>query len=97
MHRNKQKFAAQEMLVLLAQLAHNVVIWMRNDFAYSLPCFQKYGVLLMVRDVFQIFGRIQLDPMGNVQLITLNVRHPHAAALHRAFASDVLSLISGKN
>ncbi len=97
MHRNKQKFAAQEMLVLLAQLAHNVVIWTRNDLAQSVPCFQKYGVLRTVRDVFQIPGGIQLDPMGNVQLITLNVRHPHAAALHRAFASDELSLILGKN
>ncbi len=41
MHRNKHKFAAQEMLVLLAQLAHNVVIWTRNDLAQSVPAFKK--------------------------------------------------------
>jgi len=96
MHRNKHQFAAQEMLVLLAQLAHNLVIWTRNDLAQSRPHFRKYGVLRTVRDVFQIPGGIQFDPMGNIQRITLNDRHPSAAALHRALASDELSLILGK-
>ena len=97
MHRNKHKFAAQEMLVLLAQLAHNLVIWTRNDLAQIVPPFKKYGVLRTVRDVFQIPGSIQFDPVGNIQLIMLNDRHPFAATLHRAFASDELSLILGKN
>jgi len=35
--RNKRKFVAQEMLVLLAQLAHNFVIWARNDLAQVDP------------------------------------------------------------
>jgi hypothetical protein len=96
MHRNKHKFAAQEMLVLLAQLAHNLVIWTRNELAQSHPHFKKYGVLRTVRDVFQIPGRIQFDRVGHIQCITLNARHPAAAALHRAFASDELSLILGK-
>jgi hypothetical protein len=97
MHRNKHKFAAQEMLVLLAQLAHNLVIWTRNDLAHRVPQFKKYGVLRTVRDVFQIPGDIQFDVVDNIQLITLNDHHPCAATLCRAFASDELSLILGKN
>jgi hypothetical protein len=96
MHRNKHKFAAQEMLVLLAQLAHNVVIWTRNDLAQIRPHFKKYGVGRTVRDVLQISGGIRCDPIGHIQCITLNDRHPAAVALQRAWASDELSLILGK-
>ncbi len=97
MHRNKHKFAAQEMLVLLAQLAHNLVIWTRNDLAQISPHFKKYGVLRTVRDVLQIPGGVQFDPVGNIQWIMLNDHHPSAAALHLAFTSDELPLILGKN
>jgi len=48
-HRNKHRFVAQEMLVLLGQLAHDVVIWTRNDLAQVDPRFQKYGIERTVR------------------------------------------------
>ena len=36
---NKHRFAAQEMLILLAQLVHNLIIWTRNDLADPSPSF----------------------------------------------------------
>jgi hypothetical protein len=52
--RNKKRFEAQHMLVLLGSLAHNVVVWARRWL--SSPPIQRYGVLRLVRDVFHISG-----------------------------------------
>lgn len=64
--RNKQRFAAQEMLVLLAQLAHNLVIWTRNDLAHVDPRLEKYGIQRTVRDALQIPARSTLIPAGTL-------------------------------
>ncbi len=88
--RNKQRFVAQEMLVLLAQLAHNVVIWTRNDLAQAEPRLRKYGVQRTVRDALQIAGQVQINTQGEVEQIMLNERHPLAAAFHTAFITDDL-------
>jgi hypothetical protein len=84
--RNKRAFAAQEILVLLAQLAHNLLIWMR----YALPEAQQHlGILRLVRDVWAISGKIELDTQERVQLITLNQRYPFAATLVQAFSGTL--------
>jgi hypothetical protein len=97
--RNKHKFAAQEMLVLLAQLAHNLVIWARNALAQVAPRLAKYGIRRMVRDVFRISGEIRFDAVGKVQ-ITLRENHVLARIVIDGFknwlARDDLSLILGK-
>jgi hypothetical protein len=77
--RNKHRFVAQEMLVLLAQLAHNLVIWTRNELAQAEPRLHKYGIQRTVRDAFQIAGTIRVNAQGQIQLITLNERHPLAS------------------
>jgi hypothetical protein len=84
-HRNKRSFAAQEMLVLLAQLAHDLVIWTRNDLAQADPRLQKYGIQRTVRDALQIGGQVTLNAAGAVQHIILNAKHPLAAAYQNAF------------
>jgi hypothetical protein len=84
-HRNKRSFAAQEMLVLLAQLAHNLVIWSRNRLAAVAPRFRKFGVQRIVRDVFQISGHVTISPQGGVLSVVLNQHHPHTSAFQRAF------------
>lgn len=83
-HRNKHSFAAQEMLVLLAQLAHNLLIWTRNELACTEADFAQYGILRMVRDVLQIPGCVQLDANGQVVSITLQANHPLAAKVQTA-------------
>lgn len=84
--RNKHSFAAQEMLVLLAQLAHNLLIWTRN----ALPSAQHLGILRLVRDVLAIPGRIELDAQGFLMSITLNQYCPFAGALIQAFSTGLL-------
>jgi hypothetical protein len=83
-HRNKHSFAAQEMLVLLAQLAHNLLIWTRNELARTEADFAQYGIHRMVRDVLQIPGCVQLDATGQVVSITLQANHPLAAKVQTA-------------
>ena len=99
--RNKHRFAAQEMLVLLAQLAHNLIIWTRNELAATHPRFRHYGILRTVRDVFHIPGSIQLTAPLSIGQITLNAKHPLAAAVQQSFsaqlARDDLSLILDEN
>jgi hypothetical protein len=84
-HRNMHRFAAQEMLVLLGQLAHDEIIWTRNALAQADPHFQKYGIQRTVRDVLQIDGRIVIDADGQIRNIVLNERHPLTAAVQNAF------------
>ncbi len=97
--RNKHKFAAQEMLVLLAQLAHNLVIWTRNGLAGTAPSLAKYGIQRMVRDVLHIPGYVRIDAVGKVQ-ITLNENHPLAQRVACGFSGwltrDDLSVNLGK-
>ena len=99
--RNKHRFAAQEMLVLLAQLAHNLVIWTRNELAATNLRFRKYGIQRTVRDVLNIPGSVQFTAQGSIDQISLNPRHPLAAAFQKSFspylARDDLSLILGEN
>jgi hypothetical protein len=68
--RNKKRFEAQHMLVLLGSLAHNVVVWVRRWLS-SQPI-QHYGILRMVRDVFHISGFRRFDASGCMVEIVLN-------------------------
>lgn len=95
-HRNKHRFAAQETLVLLAQLAHNLVIWTRDDLAQVDQRLRHYGVQRTVRDALQIAGRVAFDVKGHVRTIMLNDRHPIANAFQNAFSGDDLPLILGQ-
>ena len=82
--RNKRRFAAQEMLVLLAHLAYNLITWMRNRFAHHTSPLRQFGVLRMVRDVFHISGSITFNNKGHILQITLNQAHCLALSVQRA-------------
>ena len=95
--RNKRLFSAQEMLVLLAQLAYNLIVWTRITLTTADKRLGQFGILRMVRDVFHIPGRIELDAQGHILQIALHSRQPGASAvvlaLSPALARDNLSLI----
>jgi hypothetical protein len=97
--RNKKLFPAQMILILLAQLAYNLISWTRLDMVHNVPDFHQLGTLRFVRDVLSIPGRFELDAQGHL-LIVLNQRHPWAASFVSAFSSllalDDLSLILGQ-
>ena len=98
--RNKRHFAAQEMLVLLAQLAYNLIAWTHPLFADAPNKLRKFGVLRMVRDAFHIPGRLVLDDQGHLLQIVLCVKHPLARSFALGLAPllvrDDLSLIWGE-
>lgn len=76
LRRCKKCFEAQEMLVLLNSLVHNVIIWTR-DWLIGEPSspashLHHYAVLRMVRDVFHISGLLLLSPAKQVVHIRLN-------------------------
>lgn len=86
-HRNKRRFHAQHMLVLLAELAHNVVIWSRNALAEHNPRLAKFGVQRTVRDAFHVDGYVHFGQDGSLDHVQLNPKHPLAAVCQLAFGS----------
>lgn len=79
--RNKKRFEAQHMLVLLGSLAHNVVVWARRWLALAEG--PHCGILRMVRDVFHISGLLRFDPCSQVSEIVLNQHSRRAHVLIR--------------
>ena len=86
--RNKKRFEAQQMLMLLGSLAHNVVVWARRWLA--VPKLQHYGMLRMVRDVFHISGFLVFDALGHIVQIILN----QAACLARSLVDSLRKLLA---
>jgi hypothetical protein len=74
--RSKKRFCAQQITTLLGSLAHNVIVWARRWLVGQQPKLAQYGMLRMVRDVFHIQGRIELDAKGHVVGIILNQAAP---------------------
>jgi hypothetical protein len=77
--RSKKRFEAQQMLMLLGSLAHNVIVWARHWLAS--PTLHHYGTVRMVRDVFHMSGFLLIDACGQVVQIVLNQAAPLASAL----------------
>jgi hypothetical protein len=88
--RSKKRFPAQQMLVLLGSLAHNVVVWARGWLTASTDKLSGYGILRMVRDVFHVSGLLLFDQAGHVQQIILNQHAPLARSLFHSLR-DILS------
>lgn len=89
--RNNRRFVAQEVLVLLSQLACNLTMWVRNMLAKCLPAFQYFGMLRIVRDVFHLPGKIQINMQGQILSIQLNQDHDLAPLFLQAFRSFMSS------
>ena len=77
--RNKKRFEAQQMLMLLGSLTHNTIVWARRWLAA--PQLRSYGMLRMVRDIFHISGFLGVDVQGHIVQIGLNPAAPLASVL----------------
>lgn len=76
--RSKKKFAAQQMVMLLGQLAHNVVVWARRWLSETHPQLLRFGILRLVRDVFSTSGFVEFAADGGIKAIVLNCAAPAA-------------------
>jgi hypothetical protein len=88
-HRRKHTFAAQEMLVLLNDWAHNFLAWFRF-YALTHSRFADFGPKCIVRDLFAIPAQATLV---NQKLLELHLKQSHpyatdmAACLNRLWHS----------
>ena len=85
--RNKKSFHAQEMLLLLGQLAYNLIAWVRDGLASCQAKLRQFGMLRMVRDAFHVAGCLSFDAQGHIVQVSLNQAHELAASFIAAFAS----------
>lgn len=83
--RNKKRYAAQQMLMLLSTLAHNVVVWAKQWLACESPRLVRFGVPRIVRDVLHLSGFIEVDGASTIKRIVLN----RASALARQCAKSL--------
>ena len=73
----KQKLAAQQVVVLLGQWAHNVLLWARRWLAQGSPRLAAFGIVRLVQEVCAVPGRVKLTAAG-VTRIRLRPAHPCA-------------------
>ena len=86
MKRRKKRFAAQQLVVLLGTLAHNVLVWARGWLAPHEPRLRRYGLKRLVRDLFHISGFLLRDAQGQLVGIVLNQHAPLVRGLARSLA-----------
>jgi len=82
--RSKKRFEAQQMIMLLNSLAHNVIVWTRRWLDKDSPRLAQYGILRIVRDVLQINGFIRINSKQAIVSLVLNQASPLAADLVKA-------------
>jgi hypothetical protein len=84
--RNKRRFEAQQVLIQLEALAHNVLIWARQWLAPRCPKIARLGLKRLVRDVFQMDGFLIFDQSLDLLQIVLCQTDPLAKELSAGLA-----------
>lgn len=79
--RRKHAFCAQDGLLLLTDLAHNLVSWMHHWVLEDTP-FAGFGTARIVDDLFHIPGRVEMKD-AQLQKVALLKSHPYAAAMQK--------------
>jgi hypothetical protein len=57
----KRLLPAQKLVVLLVELAHNILIWARSWLAEHAPRLLEYGIVRLIGQVWAIPGRVKLS------------------------------------
>jgi hypothetical protein len=79
--RNKKRFEAQQMMVQLNALAHNLIVWSRRWLAQRWDRVKPLGILRIVRDVFHLSGLVHFRDDSTIERITLLQTDPFASGL----------------
>jgi hypothetical protein len=85
--RNKRRFEAQQVLIQLEALAHNVLIWARHWLAPHCPKIARFGIKRLVRDIFQMPGLLIWDQTFDLLQIVLCQADPFAKELSVGLAA----------
>lgn len=89
--RSKKRFEAQQIVMLLGSLAHNILIWARHWLMKTDSKFAKYGALRIVRDLFHISGLLEFDITGTLFRITLNKAAPLVSEMAKALNAMLIN------
>lgn len=73
----KHLLPAQKMVVLLVELAHNILMWSRQWLGEHAPRLHQYGIVRLIQQVWAIPGRVKLTDKGVVR-VRLRREHPRA-------------------
>lgn len=80
--RRKHKLAAQMVLILLTDIAHNLLTWLHAATLADGPC-ADFGTLRMVEDLLTIPGRIEFEGTKLCKVALLET-HPYAPQMRIA-------------
>jgi hypothetical protein len=84
--RRKRRAEAQQMVIFLNALAHNVLVWARSWLSKEVPQMARFGALRFVRDVLQVGGLIKMDRRSQaITSIVLNKSAPLARKCAQAW------------
>jgi hypothetical protein len=78
--RRKKSFFAQEALVLLSQLAHNLLLWFERRFLGGTKA-ERLGIERLVREVMAMPAQVRLGRRGRKVRLRLPRLHPWASAV----------------
>lgn len=82
--RSKKRVAAQQMVVLLGALAHNVMVWARRWLVAHEPKLRRYGMKRLVRDIFHLSGFRVHNARGRLIEVVLNQHAPLVRGIARS-------------
>jgi hypothetical protein len=80
----KQWFGAQQVVVLLIGLAHNLLIWSRRWLADAVPRVGACGIVRLVQEVWAVPGRVKVTTEG-ICRVRLTRQHPRARDVCHGF------------
>jgi hypothetical protein len=78
----KHKVGAPKMVVLLAELAHNVLLWSRTWLAKRAPKLRAFGIVRLVHEVWAVPGQVKLGE-DRLKRLRLNPQPPQVRDLAR--------------
>lgn len=89
--RRKHSFAAQEALILLTDLAHNLLSWGHHG-VLEQTLFADFGAYRMVDELFSIPGIVEFKE-GKLPKVALRKSHPYADPT-RQIVQDLLDFFA---
>jgi Transposase DDE domain group 1 len=89
--RQKKRAPAQQVLMILNSLAHNVLVWAREWLAEQVPKLARFGTSRLVRDVLSVSGKVEFDSKARLKRVVLNRAAPIISKLLSAFRSLLLA------
>ena len=84
-HCNKRSLAAQQMIIGIIALAHNLTVWAREWLGAIVPDLRRFGIVRMLRDILGVRGCVAANNRYPAR-ITLAETEPYVGKIAQAFS-----------